>query len=281
MGKNSNRSLIVITWDGVSKPLEYVLQDTQRNFDLLIFDHSAKASSELIKHLSPEHFVSTRTENKGQVFYEVYKYLYPNNEERYEYIGVIDDDIYTSYSDLNKLIFIGQINHLDIFQPSITHDSYFDHRQFTHKTGYQIKKENWVEIMFPVYREELYKAAGKYFNETITGQGIDVYMMPVLQVIHQMTNTAVVHAIQIKHCRPVQSGDRTYSDGKSNFDNINHIRSRAMELIEANKALFDQDFMNRIMAVRYYRGISIFKKLKRVKGMLKNIYKEIVDLSYR
>jgi hypothetical protein len=244
--------LIVITWDGVSKPLEYVLQDTQRNFDLLIFDHSAKASSDLIKHLSPEHFVSTRTENKGQVFYEVYKYLYPNNEERYEYIGVIDDDIYTSYSDLNKLIFIGQINHLDIFQPSITHDSYFDHRQFTHKTGYQIKKENWVEIMFPVY-----------------------------QVIHQMTNTAVVHAIQIKHCRPVQSGDRTYSDGKSNFDNINHIRSRAMELMEANKTLFDKDFINRIMAVRYYRGISIFKKLKRVKGMLKNIYKEIVDLSYR
>ena len=94
------KSLIVITWDGVSKPLEYILQDTQRNFDLLIFDHSAKASKELVAHLKPEYFVSTRTENKGQVFYEVYKYLYPNNEERYEYIGVIDDDIYSSYSDL-------------------------------------------------------------------------------------------------------------------------------------------------------------------------------------
>jgi hypothetical protein len=96
-----------------------------------------------------------------------------------------------------------------------------------------------------------------------------------------MKNTAVVHAIQIKHCRPVQSGDRTYSDGKSNFDNIDHIRSRAIELIESNKPLFDQSFMNRIIEVRYYRGISIFKKLKRVPGMLKNLYKEIVDLSYR
>ena len=275
------KSLIVITWDGVSKPLEYILQDTQRNFDLLIFDHSAKASKNLVAHLNPEHFVSTRTENKGQVFYEVHKYLYPNNEERYEYIGVIDDDIYSSYSDLNKLIFIGQINHLDVFQPSITHDSFFDHRQFTHKAGYQTKKEDWVEIMFPMYREKLYKAAGQYFNETITGQCIDVYLMPVLQVIHNMKNTAVVHAIQIKHCRPVQSGDRSYSDGKSNFDNINHIRSRAIELIEANKSLFDDAFMKRIIAVRYYRGISLFKKLKRVPGMLKNIYKEIVDLSYR
>ena len=275
------KSLIVITWDGLSKPLEYILQDTQRNFDLLIFDHSAKASKYLVAHLNPEHFVSTRTENKGQVFYEVYKYLYPNNEERYEYIGVIDDDIYSSYSDLNKLIFIGQINHLDVFQPSISHDSFFDHRQFTHKAGYQTKKEDWVEIMFPMYRERLYKAAGQYFNETITGQGIDVYLMPVLQVIHNMKNTAVVHAIQIKHCRPVQSGDRSYSDGKSNFDNINHIRSRAIELIEANKPLFDNSFMKRIIAVRYYRGISLFKKLKRVPAMLKNMYKEIVDLSYR
>ena len=278
---NEKKSLIIITWDGVSKPLEYILQDTQRSFDLLIFDHSAKASKELVAHLHPEHFVSTRTENKGQVFYEVYKYLYPNNEERYEYIGVIDDDIYTSYSDLNKLIFIGQINHLDVFQPSISHDSFFDHRQFTNKAGYQTKKEDWIEIMFPMYREKLYKAAGPYFNETITGQGIDVYLMPVLQVIHNMKNTAVVHAIQIKHCRPVQSGDRAYSDGKSNFDNINHIRLRAIELIEANKPLFDNSFMKRIIAVRYYRGISLFKKLKRVTGMLKNIYKEIVDLSYR
>ena len=68
------KSLIVITWDGVSKPLEYILQDTQRNFDLLIFDHSAKASKELVAHLKPEYFVSTRTENKGQVFHETYKY---------------------------------------------------------------------------------------------------------------------------------------------------------------------------------------------------------------
>ena len=115
----------------------------------------------------------------------------------------------------------------------------------------------------------------------LAGQGIDVYMMPVLQVIHQMTNTAVVHAIQIKHCRPVQSGDRTYSDGKSNFDNINHLRDLSIELINKHKGLFDETFMKRIIAVRYYRGISIFKKLKRVPGMLKNMYKEIVDMSYR
>ena len=44
---------------------------------------------------------------------------------------------------------------------------------------------------------------------------------------------------------------------------------------------FDQAFMKRIIEVRYYNGISLFKKLKRVPGMLKNMYKEIVDMSYR
>jgi len=279
---NNLKSLIVITWDGKAKPLDHVLIDTTRVFDLLIFDHSAKANISNIEQLNPEHFLSISTENKGQVLYEIYKYLYQNdNTEKYEYIGFLDDDTYTCFSDLNKLIFIGKLNKLDVFQPSISHDSYFDHRQFTHKSGFQILRTNWVETMFPFYREKLFKAAGPYFNETITGQGMDVYMMPVLQVIHQMTNTAVVHAIQIKHCRPVMSGDRTYSDGQSNFDNINHIRSRAIELVEKNKDLFDKAFINRILDVRYYAGISIFKKLKRVKGMLKNIYKEIVDLSYR
>ena len=278
---STSKSLLVVTWDGKSKPLEYVYQDAHRDFDLLIFDHSAKAPIEHVQHLQPEHYISTRTENKGQVFYEVYKYLYPNNEERYEYIGVLDDDIYTSYSDLNKLIFIGKLNGLDIFQPSITHDSFFDHRQFTHKPGYQIQKANWVEIMFPFYKETLYKAAGPYFNETITGQGIDVYLMPAMQQVHGLTSTAVVHAIQVKHCRPVQSGDRSYSNGKSNIEEINHIRQLTLELIAKHPNKFDDQFIRTYMDVRYYKGVSLFKKLKRVKGMLRNIYKELVDLSYR
>ena len=278
---STSKSLLVVTWDGKSKPLEYVYQDAQRDFDLLIFDHSAKAPIQQVQDLKPEHYISTRTENKGQVFYEVYKYLYPNNEERYEYIGVLDDDIYTSYSDLNKLIFIGKLNGLDIFQPSITHDSFFDHRQFTHKPGYQIQKANWVEIMFPFYKETLYKAAGPYFNETITGQGIDVYLMPAMQQIHGLTSTAVVHAIQVKHCRPVQSGDRSYSNGKSNIEEINHIRQLTLELIVKYPNKFDDQFIRTYMDVRYYKGVSLFKKLKRVKGMLRNIYKELVDLSYR
>jgi hypothetical protein len=54
-----------------------------------------------------------------------------------------------------------------------------------------------------------------------------------------------------------------------------------MELIAKHPNKFDDQFIRTYMDVRYYKGVSLFKKLKRVKGMLRNIYKELVDLSYR
>ena len=276
------KSLIVITWDGVSKPLEYVLQDVERNFDLLIFDHSAKAPKELVAHLNPTFYVSTRTENKGQVFYEVYKYLYPNNEERYEYIGVIDDDIYTSYSDLNKLIFIGQINHLDVFQPSITQDSYHDHQRFIHKAGIQIHETNWVEIMCPFYKEEIFKAISPYCKLTISGQGIDIYLIPCLQKILQLNKTAVVHAIQIKHCRPIQSGNKIYSNGKNNLEEIEIVRQECLKLVaETEPGVFDKEFIEETLEVDHFKRNNIQEKWNRIKMLIKNLHLDLIKSSYR
>ena len=276
-----NKSLIVVTWDGKSKPLNYIYIDAVRNFDLLIFDHSAVDHSAALKEIDPTYYLSTSTENKGQVFYEVFKHLYANNETRYEYIGVLDDDIYTSYSDLNKLLFIGAMNALDVFQPCIAHDSYYDHRQFTHKPGYQIKEEKWVEIMAPFYKESLFKAAGPYFDETISGQGVDVYLMPCLQRIQGLTKTAVVHEIQVKHCRPVQSGKRLYSNGKTNVEEISHIRDLSIELINKHPQYFDEAFKNSVINDIYAKDIPMSRKWNRVKVLFKNLYKEIVNLSYR
>jgi hypothetical protein len=276
------KSLIVITWDGVSKPLEYVLQDVERNFDLLIFDHSAKASKEVVAHLKPEFYVSTRTENKGQVFNEVYKYLYPNNEERYEYIGVIDDDIYTSYSDLNKLLFIGQINHLDVFQPSITQDSYHDHQRFIHKSGIQIHETSWVEIMCPLYKEAIFKAIQPYCKLTVSGQGIDVYLIPCLQKILGLPKTAVVHAIQIKHCRPIQSGNKIYSNGKNNLEEIESVRQACLALVaETKQGVFTPEFIKTTLEINHFTRNNFQEKWNRFKTLLKNLHLDLIKSSYR
>jgi hypothetical protein len=70
--------------------------------------------------------------------------------------------------------------------------------------------------MCPFYKEEIFKAIQPYCKLTISGQGIDIYLIPCLQKILGLEKTAVVHAIQIKHCRPVQSGNKIYSNGINN-----------------------------------------------------------------
>ena len=205
-------TLVVITWDGISTPLNHILIDTDKKFDLLIYDYSGKADIKNFENIQSSYFLSIKSECKGDILLNLFHYLTKNNLISYEYIGVFDDDIYISYSDLNKLIFIASLENLDVFQASLSHDSYYNHRQFIHKPGHLIQETLWVEIMAPFYRQNLLLACENYFLKTISGQGVDVYLMPVLQRIHNQTKTGIVHAVQVKHARPIRSHERIYKN---------------------------------------------------------------------
>jgi hypothetical protein len=275
-------SLVVVTWDGKSKPLNHILVDAIPEFDILVFDHSAKCTSVEVKGLPNLKLLSKATENKGQIFDELYKYLYVQHSSNYNYIGVFDDDLYSSISDINKLLFIGDLEALDVFQPSITQDSYHDHQKFIHKPGFQTIEDSWVEIMCPFYKEELFKAASPYYKYTISGQGIDIYLMPCLQQILNLKKTAVVHGVQIKHCRPIQSGNRIYSNGKTNLEEIEVIRLKSIELVQQTKpGIFDTSFIKEVLEVDHLNRRSLKQKMKRVQLLLKNCYQLLLNESYR
>ena len=43
MKEQENKSIIVVSWDGINMPLHYLLQDTTPNFDLfIVYDISSK-----------------------------------------------------------------------------------------------------------------------------------------------------------------------------------------------------------------------------------------------
>lgn len=276
---DQSKSLVVITWDGKSKPMSHVLFDADPHFDLLLFNYSGK---EVVEKMPPNcQYISAATENKGQIFEHIYLYL-KEKEKKYHYIGILDDDLFCSIIDLNKLLFIANLENLAVFQPSISHDSYFDHRQFIHKPGMVFQTVDWVEIMAPFYRMEIFNAAYPYFKHTISGQGIDVYLVPTLQRMMQLTKTAVVHAVQIKHCRPIRSGKRIYSNKKNNLEEIRLIQKMSKELVSENDpALFEAYFLKRILNKTYSNKVTIFSKLLRVNTMIKNLYIQIVNASYR
>ena len=279
------KSIVVVSWDGKSKPLSHILFDTLPQFDFLVVDYSGENHANELDHIAPAHYISQKSECKGDLINNAYTYLINNKVQNYPYIGLLDDDIFMSISDLNKLLFIATLEKLDVFQASLAHDSYYHHRQFIHKAGYIIQSTLWVEIMAPFYSYEVFNAAGPYLNQSISGTGTDVYLIPTIQQLIGKANTAVVHAVQMKHCRPIRTDNRVFSNHKTNLQEIAAMQTFCKNMhAQFFKNTFDTtqtNFIKNVLNRKFVYGIPLKYKLKRIGPMLKNLYKLIVDASYR
>ena len=275
------KSIVVISWDGISSPLSYILKDKAPDFDLFIFDYSGKDNASQLEGLQPAYYLSQQTECKGDILLGVYSHLIQNSITDFKYIGLLDDDIFISYSDLNKLLFIAGMEQLDVFQASLTHDSYYQHRQFIQKAGSVMMPIHWVEIMAPFYSSAVFFEAGKEFHRSISGTGIDVYLIPTIQVLIGKTKTAVVHAVNMKHCRPIRTDNRIFRNGKDNLTEIAELQSYCMDIVNRNPTKFDPDFVRDVINRKYVYGIPLEYKLKRIPKLFANLYRFLVDESYR
>lgn len=275
------KSIVVISWDGISTPLSYVLKDTTPDFDLFIFDYSGKDNANKLETLQPAFYLSQQTECKGDILEGVYTYLLQNKIADFKYIGLLDDDIYISYSDLNKLLFIAAIEALDVFQPSLSHDSFYHHRQFIQKIGNVIIPTNWVEVMAPFYSKEVFFEAGKDFNRSISGTGIDVYLIPTVQVLLDKIKTAVVHAVSIKHCRPIRTDNRIFKNGKNSITEIAELQAYCLDIVKQHPTKFSNEFVRDVINRKYEKHIPLEYKLKRIPTLFRNLYRFLVDESFR
>lgn len=280
------KSLIVVTWDGKSQPLNHIYFDAIPAFDWFVFDYSGKGDLDGLSAIAPKHVLSVATECKGQIISALYKYLQPlNAESNYQYIGIFDDDQSISTSDINKLLFIAHLEQLDVFQPSLTHDSYYDNRQFIHKPGYQVLAADWVEVMCPFYRMDIFNAFALHCIDNISGTGLDLYLVPTIQYLMGKTNIAVVHAVQVKHTRPVRTGARVFSNGKTAVQEIQIMQALSKTLLlQKNTASEDSPAYQKILQIlnKESKGdITIADKLGRIVPLFKNIYRMLVDASYR
>jgi hypothetical protein len=275
------KSIIVVTWDGKTAPLSHLFIDANQAFDILLYDYSGVATKPIIDGVQVNHFISIKSECKGDVITNVYEYLKGASYPSDAYIGLLDDDLCISFNDINKLLFIARLEQLDVFQPSLTLDSHYHHRQFVNKAGVQIQKTWWVEIMGPFYSLEVFMAVGPYLKHSISGTGVDVYLVPTIQRLIDKNNTAVVHAVQMKHCRPIRTDFRIFSNGKDNLTEINELQNFSKQLAASAPEKFDATFMDAVLNRKYVHAIPLQYKLKRIPTLLKNLYSFIVDASYR
>jgi len=275
------KSIVVISWDGISSPLSYILKDTTPDFDLFIFDYSGQDNASQLEGFQPAYYLSQKTECKGDILLGVYNYLIQHSVTDFKYIGLLDDDIFISFNDLNKLLFIANMEQLDVFQASLTHDSFYHHRQFIQKAGSVMIPSNWVEIMAPFYSSAVFFEAGKEFQRSISGTGIDVYLIPTVQVLIGKTKTAVVHAVSMKHCRPIRTDNRIFRNGKDNLMEIAELQAYCMDIVKQNPTKFSLEFVRDVIERKYVYGIPLEYKLKRIPTLFANLYRFLVDESYR
>lgn len=276
----SRNNLVVVTWNGVEEPLKCVAFDDAPLFHLLVFNYAGVGELPTNNTFSSEHYVSVKTENKGQIFWEIHQYL-QRHQLQYNYIGIIDDDIFFMVSQFNYMLQIAHIHALDVFQPSISLDSYFSHRRFVHAPGYIIRETQWVEIMAPFYRKELFDACSAYFLETISGQGIDCFLMPCIQKIQGKTNTAIIDAAIVRHYRPIRSHARIYSNGLNNVQEIEKIRMMSIQLTAAHPQVFDSAFLRQTLKIG--SPVLIFMEIysQKIRQLVKHFFTFLQNLGNR
>ncbi len=227
------RTLILISWDGVSTPLDQITADIVPQFDILLFDYSGGAA-EPATALPIHHRISQKTECKGQIFDAFYAYL-DRTAASYDYVALIDDDIAVSVSALNGAIALAMDAALDSFALSLTADSFVNHKRFVAQRGSVMRAMPWVEVMMPFYRQSLYMAAGSFFADSVSSYGIDQFVMPMVCKLTGMDRVALIDAFAAGHYRPVTSDGRVYSNGLTAHEERIVLRQRCIREIKANQ----------------------------------------------
>jgi hypothetical protein len=154
-------------------------------------------------------------------------YLARNAEifEKYKYIALIDDDVLMSTDDLNRCFQIGERRYLQLWQPSLTWDSYFSYAFVLHNPLFELRYSNFIEMMCPFFSSELLRLATPTFSLGYL-VGIDVIWTRLLK--DGNLKYAVVDSVKARHTRPVGANKRLhgFSGGRGYGDEVAELLQR-------------------------------------------------------
>lgn len=228
------RPVVLVSWNGRDAPLSCVHHDAHPEFDWVVFDYSGthKASTiPLEREASPTLLLSGCTECKGEIYSALAEKLHAQARCP-EYVALIDDDIWISVADINRALFLARCEGLDVFSPVLTHDSHYSYRWSLQRPHRLFRSVDWVEVMMPFYRGEIFLAGREHYRGNVSSWGIDKYLMPTLQQLLQMPRTSLIDAVAAAHRRPVTSGQKTYRNGLTGKQERDALRERCLALLQ-------------------------------------------------
>jgi len=136
----------------------------------------------------------------------------------YEYVYLLDDDIYIDTHAINTMFDLCIRNQAAGAQPSLTQNSHCIWPVFFNQ-GTGIRQVNGVEIMMPVLSRELMRQCAPTFFESVSGFGLDLYISKLVQE-HLSGKLYVFDTVQAVHDKPIDdSGGAYYENMRKNLIN--------------------------------------------------------------
>jgi hypothetical protein len=133
----------------------------------------------------------------------------------YDNFWLPDDDVMTSWADINRMFRIFQQHDLLLAQPSLEANGNVTHRITLHRPGFALHYSHFVEVMCPLFSAAAFKVCLPSLNAAISGWGLDVIWPSLLGGV--TAKIAVIDDVIVQHTRPVgQLYDNTQARNEMN-----------------------------------------------------------------
>lgn len=188
------KTLVIINIDETQNPLKWI--SNKAGFDLVFLCYSKSKQFQELLDQTGRNWHDYSSENNGK-WKNIFRYLDMNPDclSRYDYFWFPDPDLVMSIKQINKFLDFVEKLHFDLYQPSLTRDSFISYPFTRHRADMIYHKVDFVEIMCPLFKREALLKNLWTFDLTSSGYGIDCFLWG------RDNNCCVVHKYQIRHPR--------------------------------------------------------------------------------
>lgn len=191
----SRKNLVVVRAGRQSLHADWLKGAAAAEFDLLV-----AAYEDGVPELAHSQAAVIRSPGAKIAGYADVFRRYPELLQRYDFIALFDDDVSIGKEGIEQLFRIGRQYRLDLFQPALSHDSYFSYAATLANANLTLRYTSTVEMMCPVFSAEYLRRALPLFRlgyET----GIDLLWTRLSD--SPWFRFAIVDAVVATHTQPV------------------------------------------------------------------------------
>jgi len=123
---------------------------------------------------------------------------------KYDYVWFPDDDLLCECQVINQFFKICSILDLTLAQPALTEYSYFSWSITLRKSGLAARLTDFVEIMAPCFKVELFDKFKATFSENSSGHGLE-WLWKKIAIENHIFKFGIIDMTPIYHTRKVGS----------------------------------------------------------------------------